>query len=83
MSILTAVRHLIAVLASWLVTTLVGRLGLPVGPEEIAVLREAVTVLGMAVMLGVYAIVEKTLKPWFYRMGERPVPVPPPIPRRL
>lgn len=70
MSVLTALRHVVAVLASWLTMTALGALGLKVGPDTLAQLTEAVTVLGMLVMLGLYALIEKYLKPLFRRMGE-------------
>ena len=75
MNVLTALRHVMAVLAAWLVTTLLGRMGLNVGPDQIATLTEAVTVLGMVVMLAVYALMEKWMKPWFRRRGEPQAPV--------
>lgn len=70
MNVLTAVRHVLAVAAAWIVTTAIGAMGVDVGPDKIAHLTEAVTVLGMAVMLGLYALAEKLLKPVFRRMGE-------------
>jgi len=75
-NVLTITRHLAAVLAAWLTTTLVGVLGLQVGPDQLAEVQGALTTLGGAVLLALYAMVEKALKPLFHRLGEpRPVEV--------
>lgn len=70
MNTLTIIRHLAAVAAAWLTTTLVGALGLDVGPEQVAELQGALTTLGATVLLGLYAAIEKVLKPLFQRLGE-------------
>jgi hypothetical protein len=67
---LTIIRHLAAVIAAWLTTTLVGALGLNVGPEQVAELQGALTTLGVTLLLALYAGVEKLLKPLFHRLGE-------------
>lgn len=67
---LTITRHMAAVVAAWLATTLVGALGLDVGPEQLAELEAALTTLGVVLLLALYAALEKVLKPLFHRFGE-------------
>lgn len=69
---LTLIRHLAAVAAAWLTTTLIGALGREVGPETVAEVQTALTTLGAVILLGLYAVLEKGLKPLFERLGERP-----------
>jgi hypothetical protein len=70
MNTLTIIRHLAAVAAAWLTTTLVGALGLDVGPEQVAEVQGALTTLGATLLLALYAALEKLLKPLFHRLGE-------------
>jgi hypothetical protein len=70
MNTLTIIRHLAAVAAAWLTTTLVGALGLDVGPEQVAEVQTALTTLGTTLLVALYAALEKLLKPLFHRLGE-------------
>lgn len=63
----TIIRHMAAVVAAWLITTLVGALGLDVGPEDVAELQAALTTLGTVLLLALYAALEKGMKPLFER----------------
>lgn len=68
---ITLIRHMAAVLAAWLITTLIGALGLDVGPDDIAALQAGLTTLGAVLLLALYASLEKALKPLFLRFGEQ------------
>ena len=63
-------RHLSAAIAAWLVTTIIGAAGVEVGPDTVASLTSALTTLGALLMIALYAVAEKALKPLFSKMGE-------------
>lgn len=72
-TVLALVRHGAAIVAAWLA----GYIALT--PEQVSDVEQGLTIAGAAIMLAVYALGEKALKPLFYRLfGEvQPGEVPP------